>query len=80
MSGIYSIMSVTHSVSDTFITTLKLKRLVMSSANQTAASQGLLVSNESSIGSAYSKTDNVISESKVDFGEMYPTFSDMARL
>lgn len=80
MSGIYSIMSVTHSVSDTFITTLKLKRLVMSSANQTAASQGLLVSNESSIGAAYSKTDNVISESKVDFGEMYPTFSDMARL
>lgn len=80
MSGVYNIMSVNHSVSDTFTTTLKIKRLVMSSANQTAASQGLLVSNESSVGSAFVKTDNVISTNKVDFGDMYPTFSDMARL
>lgn len=65
MSGIYSIMSVTHSVSDTFITTLKLKRLVMSSANQTAASQGLLVSNESSIGSAYSKLITLYRKAKL---------------
>lgn len=81
MSGVYNIMQVSHSVADTFVTNLKLQRLVMSSANQVATQQGLLVSNESFYGaSSYTKTSNVISEGKVDFGEIYPTFRDMARL
>lgn len=81
MSGIYNIMSVLHTIDDTFVTTLKLQRLVMSSANQVAAQQGITVSNESMFGeSTYNKTSNVISTGKVDFGELYPTFSDMARL
>lgn len=81
MSGVYNIMSVSHSVSDTFTTTLKLQRLVMSSANQVATQQGLLVSNENYFGpSTYTQTNNVVSTGKVDFGTLYPTFKDMARL
>lgn len=82
MSGVYNIMSVSHSISNTFITTLNLQRLVMSSANQVATQQGLMVSNENSIfkTNAYTKTPNVISTGKVDFGDIYPTFEDIARL
>ena len=81
MSGIYNIMSVSHEISNMFLTTLKLQRLVMSSANQVATQQGLLVSNENHFSStSYTKTSNVISTGKVDFGEMYPTFRDMIRL
>lgn len=81
MSGIYNIMSVSHRISDTFTTTLKLQRLVMSSANQVATQQGLLVSNENGFGdSSYTQTSNVVSTGKVDFGDIYPTFKDMARL
>lgn len=81
MSGIYNIMSVSHSIDSTFTTSLKLQRLVMSSANQVATQQGLLVSNENSFGSSsYTKTSNVVSSNKVDFGELYPTFRDLARL
>ena len=81
MSGVYNIMSVSHTISDTFITNLKIQRLVMSSANQVATQQGLLVSNENVFGgSSYVKTSNVISTGKVDFGELYPTFRDMSRL
>ena len=82
MSGVYNIMSVSHSISNTFVTTLKLQRLVMSSANQVATQQGLMVSNENSIlnTTSYTKTYNVISTGKVDFGEMYPTFEDISRL
>lgn len=78
ITGIYSIVSVSHTISNTFITTLKIQRLVVSSANQTAASQGIYVSGSSSYPtSSYTKTSNVISTSKVDFGVMYPTFEDM---
>lgn len=81
MSGIYNIMSVSHSISDTFVTTLKLQRLVTSSANQVATLQGLLVSNENGFGrTSYDTTSNVLSTGKVDFGEIYPTVRDLARL
>lgn len=81
MSGVYNVMKVSHSISNTFVTTLQLKRLVMSSANQVATQQGILISNENYYGpSSYQKTSNVISESKVDFGELYPTFQDIAQL
>lgn len=82
VSGIYNIMSVSHEISNTFITRLKLQRLVMSSANQTAAQQGLLSSGTTDYvgNSSYEKTNNVISSNKVDFGELYPTFEDLAYL
>lgn len=77
VSGIYSIVSVSHNVSNTFITTLKIQRLVMSSANQVAASQNIFVSGTMKYSSSYQKTSNIISPYKVDFGVMYPTFEHM---
>lgn len=79
ISGIYNIMAVSHSVSNTFITTLKLERLTMTSANQTAISQGIAIANNP-LGygySSYNKTSNIISPGKVDFGTVYPTFEHM---
>lgn len=78
ISGVYNIMSVTHTVGKTFITTLKLQRLVMSSANQVATNQNIFVSGSGEYPSgSYVKTKNVISTGKVDFGVMYPTFEHM---
>lgn len=79
ISGIYNIISVSHSISSTFITTLKVQRLVMSSANQVATQQGILVSNSAQYSpSSYKQTKNVISSSKVDLGTIYPTFEHIA--
>lgn len=75
VSGIYSIISVSHSISNTFVTTLKLQRLVMSSANQVAAAQNILQANSSGYSyNTYKQTSNIISTGKVDFGVMYPTY------
>lgn len=76
VSGVYNIVSVSHVVGSTFVTTLKLQRLVMSSANEVAASQHILQSNSSGYSSnAYVQTKNIISTNKVDFGNMYPDFT-----
>jgi hypothetical protein len=78
VSGIYNIISVGHSISNTFVTTLKLQRLVMSSANQVASSQGIYISGSSyNTANAYTKTSNIISAYKADFGTLYPTFEHM---
>lgn len=78
ISGIYNIVSVSHQISTTYLTVLKVKRLVMSSANQVAASQGIAIKNSSSYSlSTKSQTSNIISTGKVDFGQLYPTFEDM---
>jgi len=80
ISGIYNIMSVSHDVRTTFVTTLKVERLSMSTANQVAMSQGIMTVNSKSntfATSAYSITPNVKSRSKVDFGEVYPTFEHL---
>ena len=77
-SGIYSIVSVTHSISSQFITTLKLQRLTISSANQVASSQGITVSGaEGYPVSSYTTTSNIKSPYKVDFGTLYPTYEHM---
>lgn len=79
ITGIYSVMSVSHSISNTFTTTLKIQRLVIGSANQVASAQGILVSG-SSIGlpsNSFNTTANIISPYKVDFGELYPDFTYM---
>ena len=78
ISGIYNVMSVGHTINTTFITRLKLQRLVMSSANQVASGQGIFIRGSGSYGrNSYNTTNNIISTSKVDFGVMYPTFEDM---
>lgn len=80
ISGIYSIISVSHSISSTFVTTLKLQRLVMSSANQVATSQGIFVTGSNGYpSSSYKQTKNVISQSKVDFGDIYPDYTYLAK-
>lgn len=78
ITGIYNIVHVGHTVADTFITTLKVQRLVMSSANQVATSQGIYVSGSGSYpSSAYTTTTNIISPYKADFGTLYPTVEDI---
>lgn len=81
ITGIYNIMSVGHTISDTFVTTLKIQRLVMSSANQVATSQNIYVSGAGYYPSnSFVTTSNVISPYRVDFGAMYPTFRDIGQL
>ncbi len=76
ITGIYNIVSVSHNISMQFITTLKIQRLVMSSANEVASSQGILSNGKAQyLNNSYSTTSNIISPSKVEFGEIYPDFS-----
>lgn len=78
ISGIYNIVSISHQVSNQFLTTLKIQRLVMSSANQVAASQNIYVNGSSNYANNnIVTTSNVISPQKVDLGQMYPTFEDL---
>lgn len=78
ITGIYNIVSVSHDISNTFITTLKVQRLVMSTANQVAANQGIYIRGSSSYPTmSYSNTPNIISTGKVDFGTLYPTFEHL---
>ena len=78
ITGVYSIVSVTHNISNKFTTTLKVQRLVMSSANEVAASQGITIANSSGYGNySYTPTRNVLSTGHVDFGNLYPTFEDV---
>lgn len=75
ISGVYNIISVTHDISNIFTTTLKLQRLVMSSANEVASQQGIFIRGSNSYPTqSYTTTSNVISTSKVDFGVVYPTY------
>jgi len=77
VTGVYNVVSVTHKVSNTFITTLKLQRLVMSNANEVASSQGITIANSSNYNYAYTQTKNIISTGKVEFGTLYPTYEDV---
>jgi len=78
VSGIYNVMSVSHTIGTTFITTLKIQRLVMSSANDVASSQGIFISGSGAYPrSSYTTTSNVKSTSYVDFGTLYPDFTCM---
>ena len=78
ISGVYNIVSVSHQISTTYLTVLKIQRLVMSSANQVASSNGIIIRGSNSYSSSsYTKTSNIISSGKVDFGTLYPTFQDM---
>ena len=76
-SGIYNVVSVSHRISNTFVTTLKVQRLVMSSANEVATSQGITIANSHDFSYAYTPTRNIISTGHVDFGTIYPTYEDV---
>lgn len=78
VTGVYNIVSVTHDIADTFITTLKVQRLVMSSANEVALSQGIRLANSDDYNAySYTPTTNIKSVCKVDFGTLYPTYKDI---
>lgn len=78
ISGVYNIVSVSHTISVEFTTTLKIQRLTMSTANQVASGQNIFVSGTNYYPSnTYSTTSNIVSSSKVDFGSMFPTFEHM---
>ena len=78
ITGIYNVISVSHALSDTFITTLKVQRLVMSSANEVATNQGILIQGSGKYPTnAFTTTSNILSTGKVDFGQMYPTYEHM---
>ena len=78
ITGVYNVVSVSHDIAETFITTLKVQRLVMSSANEVALSQGIRLANSEDYNVySYTPTSNIISTCKVDFGELYPTYRDI---
>ena len=78
ISGIYNVVTVSHNISNTFVTTLKLQRLAISSANQVATGMGIYASNTGNGAAAsITTTKNVKSSSKVDFGRVYPTWEDI---
>lgn len=79
ITGIYNIISVSHDIGATFITTLKLQRLVMSTANQVAAGQNILIRGSSSYPTlSYTTTKNIVSTGKVEFGDLYPNFTHLS--
>lgn len=78
ITGVYNITTVSHRISTDFITTLKIQRLTMSTANQVASSQNIYVSGSSFYPStSYNTTSNIVSPYKVDFGVMYPDFTHL---
>lgn len=77
VTGIYNIVSVEHRISNTFTTTLKVQRLVMSSANEVATSQGITLANSTDFNYALNQTKNILSVGQVDFGTIYPTYEDV---
>lgn len=79
VTGIYNIISVSHTIAATFITTLKIQRLEVSTANQVAGVQSVSINGRGIYGSSnsYTKTKNIRSSYKVDFGSIYPTFEDL---
>lgn len=79
VSGVYNIKSVSHKISSTFITTLELQRLSISSANQVAVSAGIYVTGSADkANEARTTTPNIKSTGLVDFGELYPTWEHLA--
>ena len=77
-TGVYNVVSVSHDIADTFVTTLKLQRLVMSSANEVALSQGLRLAHSADYNAySYTPTSKVRSACFVDFGTLYPTYKDL---
>lgn len=77
VTGVYSIMSVEHKVSNTFTTTLKVQRLAVSSANAVATSSNISIYGNSTYSGAYVQTSNVKSTDYVEFDPIYPNFEEV---
>lgn len=81
VTGIYNVISVSQNVSNTFTTTLKVQRLVMSNANEVASMQGIKLANQRTYTSySYTSTKNIVSPNKADFGVLYPCFEDVGQV
>lgn len=82
ISGIYNIKNVSHTIATTFVTTLTLQRLSISSANQVATGSGIYISgsNLAQSTSNFTTTRNIKSTGLVDFGTLYPTWRDIQTL
>lgn len=79
ITGIYNIVSISHEINAGFVTTLKLQRLTVSSANEVAVNQGILVDGTSEYArNSFRKTSNIKTPYHVDFGIMYPTFEHLS--
>lgn len=79
ITGVYNIVSVSHTISNTFITTLKVQRLTMSSANEVASMQGIYIyGSEGYTRDSYTTTPNIISPYKVVFDDIYPNFEHLS--
>lgn len=77
ITGIYNIITVSHEISNSFVTTLKLQRLQLGTANQVASNLGITMNSSNSYSYGYSTTSNIISPYHVEFGELYPDFTYM---
>ena len=79
VTGIYNIMSVSHTIGSTFITTLKIQRLEVSTANQVAGTQQIRINGRpiTNATDRRSWTKNIKSPYQVEFGALYPTFEDL---
>lgn len=77
VSGIYNIVTVSHVINTNFVTTLKLQRLAISSANQVAAGMGITTNEVQGQVNNVPSTPNIRSTSYVDFGRVYPTWQDI---
>lgn len=80
ITGVYNIMSVSHSISSSFITSLKIQRLSTGSANQTASESNIKTSSSLTTNRSAYTTKNIVTPYYVDFGEIYPTISDIGTL
>lgn len=79
VTGIYNVISVSHTISTTFVTTLKIQRLVQSTANMVSSNMGITVANSTGYPSnTIHTTSNIKTPYYVDFGQLYPDFTYMA--
>ena len=77
VTGVYNIVSVEHKLSNTFVTTLKVQRLVTSSANEVATSQNVTIANGTGASYNYTTTKNIKTPYYVEFDAIYPTYEDI---
>ena len=77
VTGVYRVVSVEHKISNTFTTTLKIQRLDVSSANEVATTENVLIQGNPYYQYAYTQTSNIKSTDYVDFGEIFPTFEEI---
>lgn len=78
ITGVYSIMSVSHTIGENFITGLQLQRLTLGTANQVASTSSIYVNGSSGYDSnSFRTTSNILGPYNADFGELYPNMTDI---